>query len=242
MRDLIILGTGAHAAEMAELVERINRAEPTWHLPAPRVLAPTEGTTADGAWPRNRAAARQERWNLLGFIAADARTGRVGTEVNGYPVLGTREVLPSYPDAHFVPDNEYHDPVEIPPQRMVSMIDPSTFISRTARIGRGCVIYPNCYVGLNVTLGDRVFILSGCVVNHDASLEDGVVLCSNVGLAGSVHVEAGCYVGQAATVRQYLRLGRGSLIGMGAVVVKDVPANAVVVGNPARKLREREPR
>ena len=208
MKDLIILGTGAHAAEMAELVERSNRAELTW--------------------------------NLLGFIAPEARAGRAGSEVNGYRVLGTREVIPSYPDAHFVPENEYHDPVDIPPERMVSIIDPSAFISRTARIGRGCVVYPNCYVGLNVTLSDRVFILAGSIVNHDVFLEDGVILCSSVSLAGYVHVEAGCYLGQVATVRQKLRLGAGSFIGMGAVVVRDVPAGAVMVGNPARKLRDRE--
>jgi len=218
MKDLIILGIGVHAAEMAELVERINR-----HV------------GADSRAP-------EPAWNLSGFIAPDARAERVGSELNGYPVLGTREVLPSYPDACYVPDNEYGDPVDLPPERMVSIIDPSAFVSRTARIGRGCVIYPNCYVGLNVTLSDRVFILSGCIINHDARLEDGVVLCSNVSLAGSVHVEAGCYVGQAATVRQKLRLGAGSLIGMGAVVTRDVPANAVMVGNPARKLRDREVR
>jgi acetyltransferase-like isoleucine patch superfamily enzyme len=65
-------------------------------------------------------------------------------------------------------------------------------------------------------------------------------MASGVVLAGSVHVEGGCYLGQFCTVRQQVRIGRGSLVGMGAVVLRDVPPNSVMVGNPARRLRDRE--
>ena len=60
-------------------------------------------------------------------------------------------------------------------------------------------------------------------------------------LAGAVHVEEGCYLGQTCSGRQHLRIGKGSLIGLGAVVIKDVPPNCVMVGNPARKLKDRKP-
>ncbi len=113
-------------------------------------------------------------------------------------------------------------------------------MSRTAQIGAGCVIYPHSFVGLNAILGDRVFCLSGSVINHDVVLEDRVVVASGVSLAGSVYVEPDCYLGQACTVRQYVRIGRGSLIGMGAVVIHDVVPNSVIVGNPGQRLRDRE--
>lgn len=74
------------------------------------------------------------------------------------------------------------------------------------------------------------------VNNHDVCLEENFTVCSGVTLAGFVHVEAGCYLGQACTIKQYVRIGRGSLIGMGAVVLRDVPPNSVMVGNPARPL------
>jgi len=207
MRDLVILGTGVHGAEMAEIVERINHAAPTWRL---------LGSIA----PDEQAAARGERW--------------------GRPVLGASEAIGHFPDAWFVPDNEFPNELMPPRERMASLVDPSSFVSRTARIGAGCVIYPSCFVGLNVVLGDRVFMLSGSVVNHDVRLEDGVVLCSNVTLAGGVHVEAGSCLGQGCSVRQFLRVGRRSLVGMGSVVVRDVLPDSVMVGNPARKLRDRE--
>jgi sugar O-acyltransferase (sialic acid O-acetyltransferase NeuD family) len=205
LRELLMLGTGVHSLEMAEIAERINRAQPTW--------------------------------TLLGFVSATA--AQVGEVRNGYPVLGSLEAVAQHPEACLVPDNEWPRSAELPRYRLVSLVDPSAFVSRTASIGLGCVVYPHCFIGLGAKLGDFVFCLSGCAISHDDALEDGVVLASNVTLAGGVHVEPGCYLGQACSVRENVRIGRASLIGMGAVVTKDVPPNSVMVGNPARRLRGR---
>jgi sugar O-acyltransferase (sialic acid O-acetyltransferase NeuD family) len=139
-----------------------------------------------------------------------------------------------------VPDNEYKEPICLARERIVNLIDPSAFVSRTARMGAGCVIYPHCFMGLRASLGDFVFMLAGAVINHDDALADLVVVCSGVALAGGVQVEAGCYLGQGCTVRQNLRIGRGSLIGMGAVVAQDGSPGSVMAGNPARVLPAKE--
>ncbi len=207
MKNLVILGSGVHAAEMAEIVERINR--------------------------------QRKTWNLLGFISRNPAD--VGRKFNGKPVLGTFDHLTRWmrekvfftasncnklPQAGFI-DRKY----------LVSLVDPGAFVSKTAVLGKGCVVYPGCFIGLQAKLGDMVFMLANCIVNHDVVLEDRVIVTSGVALAGHVHVEENCYLGQACTVREGLRIGRGSLIGMGAVVVKDVPAGSVMTGNPAKKLR-----
>ena len=206
VRDLLILGLGAHGPEMAEIVDRVNDVE--------------------------------EAWNLLGFVSPDGK--EVGECANGYPVLGGMEVLEEYPDACVVPHGEVPERLDVPRHRLASLIDPSAFVSRTAQIGAGCVIYPHCYVGLRAQLHDFVFCLSGCVINHDCVIAERVILTSGVSLAGYVQVESDCYLGQRCTCRQYLTIGRGSQIGMGAVVLENVPANSVVVGNPARRLRDRQ--
>jgi len=180
----------------------------------------------------------QPTWNLLGYITPHSEPSE--TIRNGYPVLGPPAALAEYPQASLSADNEWPKTLSVPRARLITLIDPQTFVSRTATIGRGCVLYPHCFVGLNARIGEDVFCLSGSIINHDVVLEDRVVLASGVSLAGAVYVEADCYLGQACTVRQYVRIGRGSLIGMGAVVVEHIAPNSVIAGNPGKRLRERE--
>jgi len=207
MKDLIILGTGVHGAEMVEIVERVN--------------------------------ADKKTWNLIGFLSYDKT--QKGQAFNQTPVLGSFDEISQYPNSCFVPNNKWNRSTWLPMDRVISLIDPTTFVSRTAHVGKGVVLYPNCYVGLQAKIGDFVFSLSNSVMNHDVVLESGVIVTSGVMLAGSVHVEEDCYLGQACTVREKLRIGKRSLIGMGAVVTKNVEPNSVMTGSPARKLKERFP-
>lgn len=178
-------------------------------------------------------------WNVLGTVASAEDASRVGKKLNGVRILGTGSVLDDYPSATCVPAFGYTDETVLGRVSLGTLVDPSAFVSRTARVGRGCVIYPGCFVGLNAVVGECVFMLSGSTVNHDDHVEDRVTFASRATLAGMVHVEADCYLGQACTVRQSLRIGRGSMIGMGAVVIRDVPPDSVMAGNPARRLRAR---
>lgn len=179
----------------------------------------------------------EQTWNLLGFVSAYG--DRVGEEMCGVPVLA-RDALKQYPAAMVIPEYDWPSKSEIQYERLASLIDPSTFVARTAQIGPGCVIYPNCYVGAHAKIGTSLFCLSGSVINHNDVIDDRVTITSGVVLAGDVHVEADCYLGQSCTVRELLTIGQGSLIGMGAVVLHDVAPNSVMVGNPAHKLRSRE--
>jgi sugar O-acyltransferase (sialic acid O-acetyltransferase NeuD family) len=207
LRSLLILGTGPHSLEMAEIVERANQVEPTWEL--------------------------------LGFVSA-SRGGTTERRI-GYPVIGGPEVWDEHAEASLLPEFGWPREAEPPRDRLVSLVDPSAVVSRTAQVGVGCVIYPNCFVGADARLGDFVFCLSGSVINHDDVIEERVTLASGALLAGEVRVEAECYLGQGCMVRQKLRIGRGSTIGMGAVVVADVEPGSIMVGNPARPLRAAEP-
>jgi acetyltransferase-like isoleucine patch superfamily enzyme len=84
-----------------------------------------------------------------------------------------------------------------------------------------------------VAVGDQVWIGPGCVIGHDTVIEPFALLAPAAVVSGLCEIGKASYVGAGAMIRQKIRIGPGALVGMGAVVVKDVPPRTVVVGNPA---------
>ena len=173
------------------------------------------------------------QYRFIGFVSASEDCP---TTFEGYPVLGNADVLQNYPDACRVPSHVWKDDTD--KTNWVNIIAPSAFVASSATLGIGCVVYPFCFIGTKATLADGVLVLANSIINHDCIIGDRAILASNVSLAGSVNVKAGAYLGQACTVKQYLTVGSNSTVGMGAVVTRNVPDGATVVGCPARALEK----
>lgn len=189
-------------------------------------------------------------YELTGLL--DPREDLHGQEMLGVPVLGDDHLLETMADrgveCFFVglgstgDASSRHRLFDLGVRsglRPVSAIHPLAIVSPSARIGEGNTIMPGAIVNAGVLTGGNVVINTGAIVEHDCNLDDDVHVATGASLAGGVHAKAGSHIGAGATVTEYLTVGQGAIVGAGAVVVKDVPANKVVVGVPARILREK---
>ena len=118
-------------------------------------------------------------------------------------------------------------------------IAPTAVIGPYVTIGPGTIISHLALITSNVTVGAHVHLnMQGCLA-HDCVVEDYVTIGPGAGCNGNVHLHQGAYLGARAVIRQgrpghTVRIGQGAIVGMGSVVLRDVPPAMTVVGNPAR--------
>jgi sugar O-acyltransferase (sialic acid O-acetyltransferase NeuD family) len=121
-----------------------------------------------------------------------------------------------------------------------TLIHPSAVVSNFARVDKGAQLLPACIVNSGVSIGHNVIINSGAVIEHDCVIKDHAHIASGATLSGTVTIGESAHVGAGATVRQCLHIGNGAVVGVGSVVVKDVPDGDVVIGVPAKPLRNKK--
>lgn len=111
----------------------------------------------------------------------------------------------------------------------------------TIELGEGSILCSNVYIEVNIKIGKFFQANTYSYVTHDCIIGDYVTFAPRVSCNGNIHIHDHAYIGAGALIKQGnpdkpLVIGEGAVVGMGAVVTKDVPAGAVVVGNPARAV------
>jgi sugar O-acyltransferase (sialic acid O-acetyltransferase NeuD family) len=213
-RDLLLYGSGGFGRETAQLVNDLNSV---------------------GA-----------RWRLQGFI--DDNPARHGKVIEGTPVIGGREQIEDFPDALLAvctgrPDDYLSRmrivaELGIPARRYATLVHPSAVVSSSSTVGPGTVVLAQVVLTASVRIGSHVAIMPHATLTHDDVVEDFVTIASGVRLGGGVHVHRGAYLGAGALIGENRAIGEYSLVGMGSVLTRDVPAQEVWLGAPARYRRD----
>ena len=212
MKDLIICGAGGFGRETAWAAERQNKAEATW--------------------------------NILGFMDDDESIQ--GSELNGYRVIGKTSDVGKYPEAHFVVAVGASKTREKivgkmkninPDIKFGTVIDPSVEMSEYVMIGEGCIICAHTILTVNIKIGSHVIINLDCTIGHDAVLQDFVTLYPSVNVSGITSIGHAAELGTGMQIIQGKSIGDYSIVGAGAVVVRDIPANCTAVGSPAKPIK-----
>ncbi len=121
-------------------------------------------------------------------------------------------------------------------------------IQKNATVGKNCKISSHTFVCEGVMIEDSVFIGHGVTFVNDsyprATATTGQLQTEKDWKVETTLVRKGASVGSGTTILSKVVIGQNAIVGAGSVVTKDVPANAIVAGNPAKVLRyiEQEPK
>lgn len=211
MNDIVIYGSGGFAREVALLIEDINK--------------------------------ENNEWNILGFLDDDDENH--GKEINELTVLGSEVWLLDRENIHVVlgigspkykkiiiKKLENYKNVIYP-----NLIHPTVKFSRFNEIGRGNVICEGNILTTNIKLTDFVTVNLNCTIGHDTKLGAYSTLLPNASISGNVIFEECVDFGTNSTIIQGIKVGAETIVGAGAVVVKDLPAKCTAVGMPAKPIK-----
>jgi acetyltransferase-like isoleucine patch superfamily enzyme len=116
-------------------------------------------------------------------------------------------------------------------------------VQKNATIGKRCKISSHTFVCEGVTIEDNVFIGHGVMFINDSyprATTEGKLQTEADWKVEQTVVKKGASIGSGATILSNISIGENAIVGAGSVVTKDVPANAIVAGNPAKFLRHIE--
>ena len=105
------------------------------------------------------------------------------------------------------------------------------------KIGEGTIIYEGVILTANIEVGNHVIISPKCGIGHDSIIKDYVSLLWNVNVSGNDILEEGVMMGSGSTIIQGKKIGKGSIIGAGAVVIDNIDSYSTVVGVPAKVIK-----
>lgn len=209
MKDIVIIGAGGFGREVAWLIEDINK--------------------------------ENKEWNLLGFV--DDNEEIQGKEINGYKVVGNIEWLKNQ-ELYVV--NAIGDPIikkkvmerlQGSKNKYPVLIHPSVIYSDKVTFGEGSIICAGNIITVNIEIGKHVIINLDCTIGHDAKIGDYSTILPSVNVSGDVDIEECVSVGTGSAIIQGIKIGNNTIVGAGAVVVKDLPANCTAVGSPAKPIK-----
>lgn len=212
MKNLIVIGAGGIGAEIADAVDEINK--------------------------------NAQVWKLLGFLDDKKKKG---SKINGYPVLGTTADARNFEDCSYIlavgNSKNYHvrkklfEKLGIDLKRYATIIHPQATVSPHSTVGHGSLVLAGARIMPNTRIGNHTFILTNAYVGHDGVVQDFVTITNSASICGVTNIEEGCYIGANSSIIERITIGKWSLIGLGAVVLKNVPPFSVVVGNPGRIIK-----
>ena len=181
-----------------------------------------------------------ESYNIVGFLDDDIN--KIGKYFWKIPVLGKIDDINKFRDTSVAIGianpkikksilekigDDFHFP---------NFISKNSWTSNMVTIGKGVIIYPNVSINHESEIDDFVVINMNCAIGHNSTIKNCCSLAPGVNFAGFSYVDSFVEIGIGVSTVQQIKIGTGSKIGGQTMLVKNVPEEVTVVGNPGRVL------
>ena len=216
MKKIIIIGAGGHAKVVADII-------------------------------LTRKIDLNENLKIIGFLDDNFKNLKYDNIFN-IPILGDLSNIEKFSnnkDYFFIiaiGSNKVREEIskKYPELNYYIAIHPRSIISREVEIGAGTVVMANVVINPASTIGKHCILNTSSVIEHDNGLGDYVHISPNTTLCGGVNIEDNSWIGAGSVIRQQIYIGKNVLVGANSVVIKNIEDNCIVVGNPAKKIKEKE--
>jgi UDP-perosamine 4-acetyltransferase len=172
----------------------------------------------------------------------DEDPAKAGRKVLDVPIKGDFSLVPDNEDIRAVVaigDNHVRQKVALRFKRLkwLTVVHPKAHVDPSARLGEGTVVFAGAVVHPDAVIGCHTIVNTSASIDHDCVVGDFAHVAPGARLAGSVRLGDGVLMGVGSATIPGVSVGNWSVVGAGGVVVKDLPANVVAVGAPAKPRR-----
>ena len=122
-------------------------------------------------------------------------------------------------------------------EKFQSILFNDLVISKTSKIGVGCLIDANISIAAHTNIGNFVSINRNVSIGHHTIIEDYVSINPGCNIAGNVKIGKGTTIGMGTNVLNTVEIGENTIIGAGSNVTRNIPSNVIAYGNPCKIIK-----
>lgn len=212
MKNIVILGSGGFAREVAWLLEENNKIKQEWNI-----LGFISSDTND---------------SLLSYpiVGDDDWLLAYKDEIYAVCAVGDPKIRAKIVEKYKNKHNVFFP----------AIISHYARISEKVKLGRGCIICAGCILTVDITIGDFCICNLNCTLGHDDKIGNFVTISPGSNISGCVEIGDFSDIGTGTAIIPNANIGSNVIIGAGSVVIKNIPSDSTAVGVPAKVIKKQD--